>query len=104
MLNYFTSGFFAAAFRGLIRRPGEKSATADVYDLISAIDKKVRGQESIEEIVACLDAARLPLSGYFGRHLESSVAAKVLTLKVLNLLLAKHHLLTRSTVVLSRPY
>ncbi len=85
-------------------RSGQSGATAGIYDLISAIDQRVRGQASTEQVVACLDAARGPLWAYFRRRPGSTLAAKALTLKVLNLLLAKHHLLARSTLLLSRPY
>jgi MoaA/NifB/PqqE/SkfB family radical SAM enzyme len=90
--------------RRLFRRHGQSGATAGIYDLIFAIDQKVRGRESIEEVVSCLDAARDPLWRYLRRHPRSSVAPKALTLKVLNLLLAKREFLTRSTALLSRPY
>jgi len=90
--------------RRLFPNRGQKESAAGVYGLISAIDQKVRGRESIQDLAACLDAARVPLFALFCRPLGSSLAAKALTLKILNVLLAKYHLLTRSTVLLSRPY
>ena len=90
--------------RRIIRNRGRQGAIAGIHELISAIDQKVRGQESIEELVSCLDAARQPLWGYFRRGPRSPLAAKALTLKVLNLMLAKRELLARSTTPLSRPY
>jgi MoaA/NifB/PqqE/SkfB family radical SAM enzyme len=90
--------------RRIIRNRGRQGAIAGIHELISAIDQKVRGQKSIEELVSCLDAARQPLWGYFRRGPRSPLAAKALTLKVLNLMLAKRELLARSTTLLSRPY
>jgi MoaA/NifB/PqqE/SkfB family radical SAM enzyme len=76
---------------------------AGIHNLLSAIDEKIRGRESLEEVVSSLDAARQPLWNYLRRG-ESPVAAKALTLKILNLLLAKCEFLERSTNLLSRPY
>jgi MoaA/NifB/PqqE/SkfB family radical SAM enzyme len=85
-------------FRGRSRR-----TAAGIHNLISAIDEKIRGRKSIEELVSSLDAAREPLWNYLRRH-ESPIRAKALTLKLLNLLLAKREFLERSTNLLSRPY
>jgi MoaA/NifB/PqqE/SkfB family radical SAM enzyme len=89
--------------RRLIRSRSQRAAEG-IHDLMAAIDEKVRGRESIEEVVSSLDAARDPLWSYLHRELGSPVAAKALTLKILNLLLAKRHFLARSTTLLSRPY
>jgi MoaA/NifB/PqqE/SkfB family radical SAM enzyme len=89
--------------RRLIRSQSQRTAEG-IQDLISAIDEKIRGRESMEDLVSSLDAARGPLSGYLRLTLRSPVAAKALTLKILNLLLAKREFLGRSTTLLSRPY
>ena len=89
--------------RRLIRSRSQRTAEG-IHALISAIDKKVRGRESMEDLVSSLDAARGPLLGYLRLALRSPTAAKALTLKVLNLLLAKREFLGRSTTLLSRPY
>jgi MoaA/NifB/PqqE/SkfB family radical SAM enzyme len=90
--------------RRIIRNRSRRGATAGIHDLISAIDEQVRGPESIEGVVSSLDAARDALWGYLRRGVGSPVAAKALTLKILNLLLAKREFLARSTSLLSRPY
>jgi MoaA/NifB/PqqE/SkfB family radical SAM enzyme len=90
--------------RRIIRNLGRGGTAAGVFDLIAAIDHKVRGQESIEEVFRSLDAERDPLLGYLRRRRGSAVAAKALTLKILNLLAAKRELLARSTAPFSRPY
>jgi MoaA/NifB/PqqE/SkfB family radical SAM enzyme len=90
--------------RRIIRNRGRRGSASGIFDLISTIDQKVRGQETIEELVWCLDAARDPLWGYLRRGAGSPLAAKALTLKVLNLMLAKRELLARNTTPLSRPY
>jgi MoaA/NifB/PqqE/SkfB family radical SAM enzyme len=88
----------------IIRNRCRRGAIAGIHELICAIDHKIRGQESIEQVLGSLDAARQPLWGYLRRGAGSPLAAKALTLKVLNLMLAKRELLARSTSPLSRPY
>lgn len=90
--------------RRTIRHLRGSGRAAGIFDLISAIDNKVRGPEPIEEVFRSLDAARDPLLGYLRRRRGSPVAAKALTLKILNLLAAKRELLARNTTPLSRPY
>ena len=89
--------------RRLTRGPAEHDALRGINSLISAIDENI-GRAPIGDVAAALDAARVPLWDYFTWHLGSSTAGKLLALKILNLLLAKHHFLTRSTILLSRPY
>ena len=90
--------------RRIIGRRGRRGAMAGIADRVSALDQKIRGPESLEEVVAALDAARQPLFDFLRRRPGSALAAKALTLKVLNLLLAKREFLTRATHLLSRPY
>ena len=90
--------------RRIIGRRGRRGAMAGIAGRVSALDQKIRGSGSLQEVVAALDAARQPLFDFLRRRPGSALAAKALTLKVLNLLLAKQHLLSRSTLVLSRPY
>ena len=88
----------------IIRKRARDRAAAGIYDLISAIDRKILAQKPIQEIAACLDAARQPLLGYLRDIPGSPVAAKALALKILNLQLAKCEFLARRTTLLSRPY
>ncbi len=92
------------SLRRIIRNRGRRGAIAEIHELISAIDHKIRRQEPIEQVLQMLDTARQPLWGYLRRGAGSPLAAKALTLKVLNLMLAKRELLARSTALLSRPY
>src|ERR1044071_4719738 len=55
------------------------------------------------EILPALDDAREPVRSELRGHVGESVAA-ALTLKLLNLKLAKYHCAARSTLVYSRPY
>jgi MoaA/NifB/PqqE/SkfB family radical SAM enzyme len=90
--------------RRIFRNRARERTAAGIYDLISAIDCKIIAHQPLHEIAASLDAAREPLLGYLRDIPGSPVAAKALTLKILNLLLAKYELLTRRTTLLSRPY
>jgi MoaA/NifB/PqqE/SkfB family radical SAM enzyme len=51
-----------------------------------------------------LDTAKPVLFERLRKHFEFPIEAKALTQKLLNLCLAKYHFLSRSTVVLSRPF
>jgi MoaA/NifB/PqqE/SkfB family radical SAM enzyme len=75
-----------------------------LQDLLLGVDDEVRAQRGIEPLLRLLDASRQPLSSYFRGHLHSEIAAKALTLKVLNLCLSKYHFLARDSALLSRPY
>jgi MoaA/NifB/PqqE/SkfB family radical SAM enzyme len=71
-----------------------------------ALRDAVRGvseRSSTSEILPALDAARDPVRRYLRHRLGDSSAATVLTLKLLNLLLAKHHFRARETTLISRP-
>src|SRR5580698_4838524 len=76
----------------------------DLAATLSPIDEAIAGRASIRLLLQLLDRSRDPIAGYFEDHLHSPVAARALTVKILNLCLARHHFLARTTAVLSRPY
>ena len=71
-------------------------------DVTGEIDRQIRAGAPSSEIFKALDAAREPVRRELRRRLEDS-AATAMTLKLSNLLLAKHHFLARDTSLLSRP-
>ena len=79
-------------------------ATCVLAGAIGAIDAQIRGRAPIGVIAAALDASRARLYARLREVLGDSLAAKALSLKLLNLLLAKHHFLSRSTIVSSNPF
>jgi MoaA/NifB/PqqE/SkfB family radical SAM enzyme len=68
------------------------------------LDETLTGNPPVLDVLLAVDAAREPLVSYLNNHLKSRVGAKVLTLKVLNLLVAKYHFQARSEAVFSRPF
>jgi MoaA/NifB/PqqE/SkfB family radical SAM enzyme len=73
-------------------------------EILSDINEKIQRPASLRDVLSAADAARTPLSVYFCNLLEQEVAAKALTLKVLNLLLARYHFQSRGEVLRSRPF
>jgi len=79
-------------------------ATFGVHELVAAIGTKAKACGAIRDLLYSLDAARMPMWRYFCNRLDDSIAAKAVTLKVLNLILAKYHFVSRSAVLVSRPF
>lgn len=73
-------------------------------DAVSEIEGRIRERAPAAELLALLDGSKRTLREYFRRRLKDPSAATALTLKVLNVLLAKYHFRERSTFVLSRPF
>lgn len=73
-------------------------------EILSDITGKIRHRASLQVVLDAADAARTPLSVYFRDLLKQEIAAKALTLKVLNLLLARYHFQSRSEALRSRPF
>ncbi len=71
--------------------------------ILASLDDTLRERNG-EDVVKALNASKSVLLDCFRRHLRSGIAAKALTVKVLNLCQAKHHSIAKSTHVLSRPY
>ncbi len=81
-----------------------ESAGARVEQILSAIDQEVLKEKNIEAVLRRLDASKNALFQCFHSHYKSAAVAKLVTLKVLNLSLTKHHFLSRSTTLISRPF
>ncbi len=74
------------------------------HGILSAIESKTRSRASLPEMLETLDTSKPVLFECLRKHFEFPIEAKALTQKILNLCLAKYHFLSRSTVVLSRPF
>src|SRR6266536_75694 len=79
-------------------------ATFLVHELVAEIGTKAIARVAIRDLLCSLDAARMPMWRYFCNRLDDAIAAKAVTLKVLNLILAKYHFVSRSAVLVSRPF
>ena len=73
-------------------------------DILSEIDLDVQRQECLDRVLCRLDACKGQLRRYFCDHLGSEIAATAVTVKVLNLCLAKYHFYARDSILLSKPY
>ncbi len=75
-----------------------------LFEMLSRIEGTLRGPSPVETVLRTLDAAKWEMFYCLRPHYDSSVVAKALTLKVLNLCLAKYHFVARSSALLSRPF
>ena len=89
---------------GSILRKRVLSPLSRVADLVRHLDEKLQGNPPIPNVLLAVDAARGSLVSYLNTHLKSRIQAKALTLKILNLLIAKYHFHARSEAVFSRPF
>jgi hypothetical protein len=94
---------FALANR-VLRHFAPRTISARIEEILSAIDQEVVKQRNVQAVLRSMDASRNALFRCFHNHYGSAVIAKLLTLKVLNLCLTKHHFLSRSTTLISRPF
>src|SRR5258708_7701496 len=88
----------------VLRHLGLGNNSARVEEILSAVDDEVLKERNVEGVAHLLDASRDALFRCFRNHFRSAVIAKLLTLKVLNLCMSKHHFLSRSTSLISRPF
>jgi MoaA/NifB/PqqE/SkfB family radical SAM enzyme len=79
--------------------PAQAQVVSCLHGLWGAIEKL----EPVEAVLEAVEASKQGLFECLRDSAVSTTATKALTLKVLNLLLARHHLRARSTYVLSRP-
>jgi MoaA/NifB/PqqE/SkfB family radical SAM enzyme len=96
-----------AAFQMLLQRRhdwalGEMRLRRRLYGILRAIEVQVRAGD-LAGTARALDAAKPRVFEILRKTLRDAVAAKALTVKLLNLCLARHHFLARSTEVLSLP-
>src|SRR5437762_1286595 len=94
---------FAPAHR-VLRRLGLGTAGERIEEILSAIDQEVLKEKNIKAVLQSLDASRNALFRCFRNYYGSAIVARLLTLKILNLCLAKHHFLSRNTTLISRPF
>jgi MoaA/NifB/PqqE/SkfB family radical SAM enzyme len=73
-------------------------------DLVSHLDHNLKAGSPVLDVLTAVDAARGPLLEHLEGELNSPASAKALTLKILNLLLAKYHFQARSEYLYSRPF
>ncbi len=71
--------------------------------MLSRIEDAIRGGTRLPAMLALLDDSRRAMFHCLRPQFDSPIVAKALTLKVLNLCLAKYHFLSRSAALLSRP-
>jgi MoaA/NifB/PqqE/SkfB family radical SAM enzyme len=76
---------------------------ATSFETLTQLDGEMRGCGTTAAAVAALEKAKGPLYGRMRRRFEPAPAQAV-TLKILNICLARHHQRARSTRVLSRPF
>jgi sulfatase maturation enzyme AslB (radical SAM superfamily) len=75
-----------------------------LYNALARIEEAVRGPSQLTTVLLALEASKPEICDSLLRHTDSPVVAKAVTLKVLNLCLAKYHFFARSSTVLSRPF
>ncbi|HYW44379.1 MAG TPA: radical SAM protein [Bryobacteraceae bacterium] len=75
-----------------------------LFEVLSGIEKAIVGRAHVHGILEVLEASRRPMYDCLDRHFQSPIVAKAVTLKILNLCLAKYHFLERSATLLSRPF
>ena len=85
-------------------RPVLPSPGTRLSAILSPLDGRIRERCAAPELLQALDAAKRPVAECLLEHFGSSRVAQAVTLKVLNLLLAKYHFEARSTRVYSRPF
>lgn len=72
--------------------------------ILLTLDGEIAKRHNLRSLVEALDAARPDTFQCFSERIESEIAAKTLTLKILNLCLAKYHYLAQTTTLVSRPF
>jgi len=78
-------------------------ASLRVQEILSYIEEAISRRENIQDFIELLDISKPGLFRCM-RNDNAPVVAKALTLKVLNLCLTKYHFLSRSPVLISRPF
>jgi MoaA/NifB/PqqE/SkfB family radical SAM enzyme len=73
-------------------------------DRVHAIDSVIRQRAPLPKVLAAIEESKRAIRDSLGQHLTDPAAATALTLKLLNLLLAKYHFQERSAEVTSRPF
>ena len=75
-----------------------------IDEILAAIDSEIVRHRNLRKVLEVLDSSREDLLVHFVDLLGSEIAGKALTLKILNLCLAKYHYRAQSTSTLARPF
>lgn len=75
----------------------------ELHAILAVIDETITPDTAIEDILLTLDQAKHKIYGSLQKK-TAPLAAKSLTIKILNLFLSKYQFLTRSSSLLSSPY
>jgi MoaA/NifB/PqqE/SkfB family radical SAM enzyme len=95
-----------ASLRGRIRSVFPRSPPAEdhVQTILSDIDQAIGQRVPLHPFLALLDQSKPALSGRLHAHFDSPTVSKAVTLKLLNLCLAKYHFRMRHTRLRSSPF
>lgn len=75
-----------------------------IASLLVDIDREIASRRGIKPVLELLDRLKPSLCAFLQPRTGSDLSAKAVTLKILNLCVARYHFLARSTTLLSRPY
>src|SRR5262245_46242241 len=92
-----------------IRRLSQLIAPSEPVDvrvqgILQRLEEAIHERVALAAFLKLLDSSQPRLFHALAEQIAPVVAAKSLTLKILNLCLAKYHFLARSTTVLARPF
>lgn len=99
--NYANHSMLSLLFHHFV--PASLYGGQTAFPTLSRIDRELRRCQRTEPAVRILEKSKPELFSRLQARFDSPVA-QALTLKILNLFLARHHFQTRSASVLSRPY
>jgi len=88
----------------MLRQLWNSGRRARLQNILLSIEEKIHRRSTVEAVLEALETSKQPILDCLNKRATSSIASKALTLKILNLLLCKYHLLARNSVVLSRPF
>ena len=97
-------GAILRSLHGVSERSRSFFTTSIVERILSSIDQQAAKHANLGGVLKSMDTGKQALFSCFNRQLKSEVAAKALTLKVLNLCLTKYHFLNRSSTLVSKPF
>jgi len=80
------------------------TALSTANAILAEADREIAAGRGIAPLLGLLDVRKAELAAFFEERLGSPLAAKALSLKVMNLCVARYHFLARSTTLLARPY
>ena len=80
------------------------TALSTANAILTEADREIAAGRGIAPLLGLLDVRKAELAAFFEERLGSPLAAKALSLKVMNLCVARYHFLARSTTLLARPY